>query len=255
LIYFRISPFATCLFATGHIPPECLLIGESRMKKLFGLLVLLAALCLASVSAVAQGRGEQRGQQPQAHTQQPQGNAQHGGAERGVGNGHIPSHGPAPAPAKGRQAPTRQESPNRSPQPPHQGEPSRPPDQGQHRNYRDQEGHPGVPHVHAENDRWSGHDTGRNDEHYHLDHPWEHGHFTAGFGPRHVWRLRGGDRDRFDVGGYLFQVAPYDYDYASPWLWDNDDIVIYDDPDHVGYYLAYNVRLGTYAHVIYLGPA
>ena len=30
---------------------------------------------------------------------------------------------------------------------------------------------------------WVGHDTGRNDPHYHLDHPWEHGHFMRGLWP------------------------------------------------------------------------
>jgi hypothetical protein len=220
------------------------------MKKLSGLFGLLTALALASVLAVAQEKSG-RGQQPQAHTQQPQGNAQRGGGERGVGNGHIPAHGPARAPAKGRAAPTRQENPNRSSEPPKQ---SSPPEQNQRPRYNDQQGHPEGPHVHADNDRWIGHDTGRNDPHYHLDRPWEHGHFTGGFGPRHVWRLRGGRPDRFDVGGYFFQVAPYDFGYCNDWLWDNDDIVIYDDPDHPGYYLAYNVRLGTYVHVLYLGP-
>ena len=210
------------------------------MKKVQRLLGVLLVTCVVIFTQrlLAQQKGEQERGQPQQHqgqhTAPPQ---QHGGHEQGVGGGHIPQHGPQPTRTPAAKAPQH---------PPQQAE--------QRRTFQDQPGHPPAPHVHAENDRWIGHDTGRNDPHYHLDHPWEHGRFTGPIGPQHIWRLHGGSRERFDVGGFFFQAAPYDYDACANWLWDSDDIVIYPDPDHDGWYLAYNTRLGTYVHVMYLGP-
>lgn len=114
-------------------------------------------------------------------------------------------------------------------------------------------GHPARPHVDVDHDEWVGHNLPRNDLRLRLDHPWAHGHFPMTTGPSYVWRLNGGRRDRFELGHFFFQVAPFEYPNVADWLWGSDDIVIYDDPDHVGWYLGYNVRLGTYVHLMYLG--
>jgi hypothetical protein len=146
-----------------------------------------------------------------------------GGGAHGFGGGHIPSHGPS---AMGD----------------HHG-----PEMG---HGPDMAGHPNMPHVHHDN-TWVGHDSGRGDAHYHLDHPFEHGRYTGGFG--RAFRLGGGGRDRFLYNGFYFGVASYDFGICSDWLWDSDQIAMYADPDHDGWYLAYNARLGTYVHVQDLG--
>jgi hypothetical protein len=184
--------------------------------------ILLSFILICSLPVLAQDKNKNK---PPAQAR-PQPAAQ---AHDRVGHGYIPAHGPvrtAPAKAVPRAS------------------------AADHQAYRDQPGHPEAPHVHGD-DTWVGHVR---DERLHVDHPWEHGHFTLGVGPRFVYRIEGGGRDRFWFEGSFFQVAPADYPYVGDWSWTTDNVVLYDDPDDPGFYLAYNPRLGTYVHVVYLGP-
>jgi hypothetical protein len=184
------------------------------MKKLIGCGLGVLLICASGVYAQHEG--------------------EHGGGQEHVGGGYAPPRGPAPALRQAKQAAPAQ----------HGAEPAR--------NYKDAEGHPEAPHVHT-NGQWVGHDQGRNDPRFHMDHPWAHGHFAGGFGPSHVWHLAGGGPSRFWFNNWYWSVAPFDLSFVADWNWSGDAIVIYEDPDHPGWYLAYNSRLGTYVHVEYLG--
>jgi len=213
------------------------------MKKLTCLAAALTIVFLAPVYPQERGKeGEERGG----------GQARTGG--HNVGGGYIPPHGPAPTRATQQHAAPA--APTRAPQQVQQQRPAEQRGSAQReepeRSFRDEPSHPEAPHVHT-NGQWVGHDTGANDARYHLDRPFEHGRFAGGFGTGHVFHLQGGNRERFWFDNFYFSVAPADYGYVSDWLWDSDPIVIYEDPDHPGWYLAYNSRLGTYVHVMYLG--
>jgi hypothetical protein len=111
-----------------------------------------------------------------------------------------------------------------------------------------------IPHV--ANDHWYGHDR-PNDRRYVLAHPFEHGHFEH-FGPSYRYRVERFDRDHHRFwfpGGFSFEIAAWDWPVAADWCWDcdGDNLVVYDDPDHPGWYLLYNVHTGEYVHVTYLG--
>jgi hypothetical protein len=158
------------------------------------------------------------------------GRAAPAGHQSDVGHGYVPQHGPAPRAA----APAAHNAPA-----PRGGQAHAP----------DRAGHPEAPHVHT-NGQWVGHENGAN---YHLDHPWQHGHFGGSIGPSHIYRLGGGGPSRFFLDGGYFAVAVPDLGYVTGWLLNADDLILYDDPVDPGYYLAYDPRTGVYVHVTYVG--
>ena len=110
-----------------------------------------------------------------------------------------------------------------------------------------------TPHVNK--NRWYGHEPA-SDARFHLDRPFEHGHFEH-FGPSYRYRVLRIDRDRHRFwfpGGFYFQIADWDWALCEDWCWDcGNDFVVYDDPDHPGWYLVYNVHTGAYVHAMYMG--
>ena len=98
-----------------------------------------------------------------------------------------------------------------------------------------------TPHVN--NNQWYGHDR-PNDRRYHVDHPFEHGRFDH-FGPSYRYNVLRIDPNlhRFWLpGGYYFDIAAWDWALASGWCWTcANDFVVYEDPDHPGWYLLYNL--------------
>ena len=110
-----------------------------------------------------------------------------------------------------------------------------------------------MPHVN--HDVWYGHEQ-PNDTRFVMDKPFEHGHFEH-FGSKYRYSVTRIDADahRFWFpGGTFFEVASWDWPLCSDWCWDcGNDFVVYDDTDHAGWYLLYNVHTGIYVHAQYMG--
>ena len=98
-------------------------------------------------------------------------------------------------------------------------------------------------------------DRDRDDGRYRLARPFEHGRFGY-LGPRYrypVVRIEIGSRRVWLGGGFAFEIASWDWPYAEPWCWQCDQFAIYVDPYHPGWYLLWDLRLGRYVHVRYMG--
>jgi hypothetical protein len=192
------------------------------MKQLWSL--VLALVVLLAVPSFAQEHGKSQGEQPKHEEQHAGPQAIHQNPPR-ANNGRIPR------PPEPRKEPNLEREVER--------------DGGGHVNE--------APHV--RNDHWYGHDR-RDDDRFRIEHPFGHGHF-AHFGPSYRYRVLRVDLDHHRFwfpGGFFFEVASWDWHECADWCWNcGDDLVVYEDPDHPGWYLVYNVHTGVYVHAQYLG--
>jgi hypothetical protein len=191
-------------------------------------LALLLALAVVGTFPLAAQRGQdQRGQNQRGQDQRGQNQrGQNQQARPRANQGHPP---PAPSPRRGP-APSRQPEVERY--------------DGGRTN--------AVPHVN--HDRWYGHDR-PDDPRFRQTQAFAHGRFTN-LGPSHRYGVSRFDQvgHRFWLGNSGFLIAPFDWALATDWCWNcGDDFVVYDDPDHPGWYLLYNTETGAYIHVQYGG--
>ncbi len=188
---------------------------------------------------------------------QQQGREGKNGGQENRGAQHFPQHGPERGSAQqrpeargGNQQPSRPEVRGGASQ---TGRPEARGGEGQSGRPEESRGAPNhaagnAARPHVQGEQWVQH------EHVpHIDRPFPRGQFRLGFGASHVFHIEGGNRERFWFHGNYFEVVSIDWPYVADWNWNGDPIAIYEDPDDPGYYLAYNGRLGTYVHVIYLG--
>jgi hypothetical protein len=204
----------------------------------------LALALVLAVPALSQGHDEQ--QPDRGHGgQPPRGEAQHPSQQQHTG----PQSGEIHRPAQPQQNQPRANQGYIPPPPPQRPRGTKPETErwgGGRVN--------STPHVN--NNRWYGRDK-PNDKRYRLDHPFAHGHF-ARFGPSYRYNIARIDLNlhRFWLpGGYYFEVSPWDWSLAANWCWTcgGDDFVIYEDPDHPGWYLLYNLYTGVFVHVLFMG--
>jgi hypothetical protein len=201
--------------------------NTSRKEKYMKTVLAFVVTLVLAVPALSQGREEPHTGTMQRPAEPPRGEMQH----------------PAPAP----NAPRANQG--RIPPSPPKREPSAKPEAqrvaGRYVN--------NTPHV--ADDHWYGRPK-PNDRRYVLAHPFEHGHFER-FGPSYRYNIVRVDPNlhRFWLpNGYYFDIAAWEWPLVADWCWTcADDFVIYEDPDHPGWYLLYNLMTGAFVHVMYMG--
>lgn len=206
-------------------------------------LIAITSICLFAYLG-QRSYADQRGDQKQGQGRGEQQHYPQRGPARGTAQPRPEAHGGAPQGApQGARPEARSGQPQRGAPEAHGGAP-------EVRGGAPNGGAVPASRPHVEGKQWVQH------EHVpHIDRPFPHGQFRLGFGASHIFHIEGGNQERFWFNGNYFEVAPVDWPYVTDWIWNSDPIAIYQDPDDPGYYLAYNGRLGTYVHVIYLGTS